>query len=714
MLFPFFDVCFLYFCKTSCILQQMKQHSRHREVTFSEYAFRVLAVLASIALLVVFIPRSGSVQFEYSIGKPWYGSSIIAEETFPLLKSDSLLNAERMNSRRHYKPIYELTSELGTTQINKFISDYNSKLSDNVPQSYKEYLVEKLAEIYENGIVSAEDYESLKKDKCQAITISVKNEGRTQEKKNLYSPKTAYEYILNCADSADLHRNVLQDCNISKYIVVNLSYDEKRSESLYESIERSISKYRGEILAGQEIVHRGQIVDGNTYLALRSLETFNKNVQRKSQTERLTQVAGQALYVTLVIVCLLCFFLQFRSTYLEKNSTIMFVVVMTLVFPLITYALTKQGISTHIAFVVPYCIVPIFVHVFLDSRTAFITHLCCVMLCSIAVPYHFEFFVTQFIAGMVAIYSMKQLTQRSELFKTVIFVTLASLLCYLCFDMTNMVFFQSGGFDRTPYYLILANGVLLLISYLLLFPFERIFKFTSNVTLIELSNTNNEILRHLSEEASGTFQHSMQVANLAAEVANKIGANSQLVRTGALYHDIGKLHNPVYFTENQSGNNPHDELTRVHSARLIISHVEEGLALAEKYQLPTVIREFIATHHGTSKTKYFYVSYKNEHPDEVFDESPFTYPGPNPNTLEQAILMMADAIEAASRSLKEYTEENINELVEHIIDAQVSEGFFNDCPITFESISEAKKVFKEKLKTIYHTRISYPELQGNV
>ena len=261
------------------------------------------------------------------------------------------------------------------------------------------------------------------------------------------------------------------------------------------------------------------------------------------------------------------------------------------------------------------------------------------------------------------------------------------------------------------YIYFMINGILLLFAYPLLFILEKTFGFTSNVTLVELSNINNSLLREMSEIAPGTFQHSLQMANLAAEAANKIGAKSQLVRTGALYHDIGKMVNPAFFTENQSGVNPHKSLNYEQSAQVIISHITDGLKLAEKHNLPKVIKDFISTHHGRGLTKYFYISYKNEPPDEEVDAEKFRYPGPNPFTKEQAILMMADSVEAASRSLPEYTEESIGTLVDKIIDAQVAEGFFKECPITFKDIALVKALFKEKLKTMYHTRISYPELK---
>lgn len=350
----------------------------------------------------------------------------------------------------------------------------------------------------------------------------------------------------------------------------------------------------------------------------------------------------------------------------------------------------------------------------MDSRTAFVMHTVIILLCAVSLKYPYEFVATQLVAGMVAIYSLRELSQRSQLLRTALIVTVTSLVFYFSLDLMHEK--EIDNLEYNIYIYLIINGVLLLFAYPLMFLIEKLFGFTSNVTLVELSNINNDLMRRMSEVAPGTFQHSMQVANLATEVANKIDAKAQLVRTGAMYHDIGKICNPAYFTENQSGVNPHDQLSLIESARIIISHIPDGLKMADKYNLPEVIKGFIATHHGRGKTKYFYISYKNKYPDEEVDENLFTYPGPNPQTKEQAILMMADAVEASSRSLKDYTEESISNLVEMIIDAQIADGAFKNCPITFQDITTAKEVFKEKLKTIYHTRISYPELnkkEGN-
>ena len=313
-------------------------------------------------------------------------------------------------------------------------------------------------------------------------------------------------------------------------------------------------------------------------------------------------------------------------------------------------------------------------------------------------------------AGLVAIYSLRELSQRYELFRAAVLVTIAALLTYFCLEFVRGTADGGQVMSLWPYIYLAVAGVLSMLVYLLLIPIERIFGFTSIVTLVELQNVNNTLLRRLSEEANGTFNHSLQVANLAAEVANRLGARAQLVRTGALYHDIGKLENAVFFTENQNGQNPHDGMPFERSAQIIIQHVENGLKLADKYKLPIVVKDFIATHHGKSLTKYFYVKAQQVSPRGGLEgTASFRYPGPKPQTLEQAILMMADAVEAASRSLTEYTEESISVLVEKIVGGQVADGSFDECAITFREIAEAKEVLCSRLRTVYHTRIQYPE-----
>ena len=504
----------------------------------------------------------------------------------------------------------------------------------------------------------------------------------------------------------DAKKKILQQCNLNDYITPNLVYDEEKSEAAQKDLLSNISWANGFVLNGQKIIDRGEIVDEQTYNILESLRKEWEKRSDSVQEKRLT-LAGQILYVGIFLFCFMAYLELFRADYYERKGTLTLLFALIVFFPVLSSIMVEQNLSS--IYVVPFAMIPIIVRVFLDSRTAFMAHVTIILLCSITLRFPHEFILLQVVAGMVAIYSLRELSQRSQLLRTALVVFISYALLYFAFELIHED--DLTKLNTRMYIYFMINGILLLFAYPLLFLLEKIFGFTSDVTLVELSNINNSLLREMSEVAPGTFQHSLQMANLAAAAANKIGGKSQLVRTGALYHDIGKMVNPAFFTENQSGVNPHKSLSYEQSAQVIISHITDGLKLAEKHNLPKVIKDFISTHHGRGLTKYFYISYKNEHPDEEVDQEKFRYPGPNPFTKEQAVLMMADSVEAASRSLPEYTEESISTLVDKIIDTQVSEGYFKECPITFKDIATVKALFKEKLKTMYHTRISYPELR---
>jgi hypothetical protein len=357
----------------------------------------------------------------------------------------------------------------------------------------------------------------------------------------------------------------------------------------------------------------------------------------------------------------------------------------------------------------PFAIVPIVVRTFFDSRTALFTHLIIVLICSLMVPFPHEFLLLQTIAGMVVTFSLRNLSERSQLIRCAFFIFLSYAICYM-----SLTLFQEANLNKINWMMMLyfgINFILVMFTYVLVYMLEKTFGYVSDITLVELSNINNPILKKLSETCPGTFQHSLQVSILASEAAAKIGANAQLVRTGALYHDIGKMSNPVFFTENQSSVNPHNQLSFDQSAQIIISHVTEGVKIAEKALLPKAVISFIRTHHGRGKAKYFYNSFKNQYPDKPINDELFTYPGPNPFSKETAVLMMADSVEAASRSLKEHTEESISALVNKIIDGQIADGLLKSAPLTFKDVETVKSVFVDKLKTMFHTRISYPDLK---
>ena len=567
------------------------------------------------------------------------------------------------------------------------------------------YIERTLKALYEDGIIAGNDLKRMEEDSIIAIRLVDKNVATSRFIDQLYTVKEAYEYLLN-ADTAHYKKKILQQCNLNDYITPNLVYDEEKSEAAQKDLLSNISWANGFVLNGQKIIDRGEIVDEQTYNILESLRKEWEKRSDSVQEKRLT-LAGQILYVGIFLFCFMAYLELFRADYYERKGTLTLLFALIVFFPVLSSIMVEQNLSS--IYVVPFAMIPIIVRVFLDSRTAFMAHVTIILLCSITLRFPHEFILLQVVAGMVAIYSLRELSQRSQLLRTALVVFISYALLYFAFELIHED--DLTKLNTRMYIYFMINGILLLFAYPLLFLLEKIFGFTSDVTLVELSNINNSLLREMSEVAPGTFQHSLQMANLAAAAANKIGGKSQLVRTGALYHDIGKMVNPAFFTENQSGVNPHQSLSYEQSAQVIISHITDGLKLAEKHNLPKVIKDFISTHHGRGLTKYFYISYKNEHPDEEVDQEKFRYPGPNPFTKEQAVLMMADSVEAASRSLPEYTEESISTLVDKIIDTQVSEGYFKECPITFKDIATVKALFKEKLKTMYHTRISYPELK---
>ncbi|MBQ0019560.1 MAG: HDIG domain-containing protein [Bacteroidales bacterium] len=684
----------------------MNRYNHPHKLTKLDYILRIIFVLGGIVLLGFFCPRESSMQLHYRIGEPWDNNELIARDSFDIYKSESKLKSELDSMKRYYEPYYEKNALPAVTQTERLKHDLDSVvISEQQPRVYVMRAVNMLQEAYDGGILPDSSYNILQERNTGSVHVFAEYESENVPVERLKSERMTYEMMM-AQDSA--LRALLLNIKLDRYIKPNLVYDADKSINQQQEINKMVTVFAGRVQVGEKIVDKGQIVTPAIWEKLASYER-HENERLKTPGELWSRLGGQLLYITLAIICLFFFFQQFRSDYIKSLRHSLLIWLLVLTFPIITYVLAENDWTS--PYIIPYCMLPIILRVFMDSRTAFISHLVCIMLCAVAIQKPFEFFCIQTMAGLTAIYALKHLQQRSDLFTAVMLVIGVSEITNLCFDLLHMNFFNTEGVNGDTYIYLVSSGGLLLLSYPLLFPIEKLFRFTSTVTLVELSNANNPVLRRLSEEAPGTFQHSMQVANLAAEVANKVGANAQLVRTGALYHDIGKLKNPEYFTENQNGVNPHNAMPFEDSAQVIIQHVMHGLELAGKYRLPKNIKAFIASHHGRSKTKFFYVSYINQNPGKEVNDEIFTYPGPNPATIEEAILMMADSVEAASRSLKEYTEESVSTLVDRIIDSQVKEGFFNHCPITFENIETCKQVFKNKLKSIYHTRISYPELK---
>ena len=682
----------------------MSSFNIKNDLTWRDFLIRLGLIIITVAIIVWMMPRSSQNNFKIEKGRPWIYNDLKAPFDFPIYKSDEAVKAERDSLMKQYEPYYILNSEVVGKQLRQFSKDYSNGIP-GLNNDYISIIANRIRRLYDQGIMSNSDYAKISKDTTKFVRIVNGKHATSTQVSKVFSVVSAYEQIFEDEVLAT-HREILQKCNLNDYITPNLKYDKERSEASLNDLQNSIPLASGLVQRGEKIIDRGDIVDGKTYNKLLS---FQKEMERQNvdQEKMRLNIMGQILYTAILITCFTIFLTLFRKDYFEKVRSTAMIYALIVLFTIIASMMVIHSVL-HV-FIVPFAMVPIFIRVFMDSRTAFMAHATMILTCACFLQYPLEFVAVELVAGLVAIFSLRELSSRSQLFWTAVSVTFAAILTNLALDWIRINDLAKISYSEYNYLII--NGVLLFCSYPLLYVIEKAFGFTSNITLIELSDMNKELLRKMSEVAPGTFQHSIQVGNLAAEIANKIGAKSQLVRTGALYHDIGKISNPIYFTENQSGVNPHEKMEIIDSAQMIISHVTEGTKLAEKYNLPNEIKDFITTHHGQGRTKYFYVQYKNAHPDEDVDDLLFTYPGPNPFTKEQAILMMADTVEAASRSLPDYTEKSIRELVERLIDGQVADGFFRDCPITFRDIAYAKTVLIEKLKTIYHTRLSYPELK---
>ena len=585
-------------------------------------------------------------------------------------------------------------------QIKKIRNDFPK--SSIIFPSLETKLIDELESIYRNGIISAADLGKILKDSIKNITVIYPNR-HTQKisVSSLYTPKSAYQKILLLAPE------IIRSYNLNSYLKENLRYDSATSEIARNELLNELSLTSGMIQSGQRIIDRGEIVTSAKYQILKSLKIELDN-RREAVKVSVFSLIGEILIVTALITLLLLYVYLFRPRIYGKNSELIFIILIILVIVAMAAFAVRQPVLNY--YMVPYALIPIVVRVFFDSRTALFTHMITVMIVSLMVDNPFQFLIIQMAVGMATVSSLKNMSQRSQLAHLALYTFLIYTAMYV-----SLSFISEGDISKIslePVIYFGISSVLLLLAYVLIYVFEKLFGLISDITLVELTNINSDLLMRFSEVAPGTFQHSLQVSNLATEAAKKIGANSLLVRTGALYHDIGKMVHPECFIENQAnGNNPLLEVDLEKAASLVISHVTDGEAIARKYHLPEQIIHFIATHHGTNKTKYFYNSYINSHPDKIPNVDAYTYPGPLPSSKESAILMMADAVEARSRSMNDFSEESINEMVETMIDGLIADGQFKNAPISFRDVEEVKAIFKEKMKNVYHTRIVYPDIK---
>lgn len=667
----------------------------------------VLIFTVAALIITLLYPTTVKFKYDYNLGQPWrYDGVLTAPFDYPVYKSDAVRVVERDSIESSKVTYYTIDPKIETAQRNKLTEDYNAgEMGEEVTSDYIQYVLKVLSDIYEQGILTNANYETLSAQVDGYIyLVDEMNVAKKRSINEIYNARGAYEYALQNTPS-NLKEEVLQKVNLEKYILSNLSVDDTKTSQMQNARLATLTEVVGNVQKGERIVGKGDLITPEIY---QMLEGYRMAYLKESKTrgESFAIFVGQLAVVFIMLWVLYSYLLAFRPELLKETRNVLFLTSNVTIFVALAYILIPK--EPAVAYILPMSMVAILVRVFIDSRTAELTHLTTVILASLIVPSPTSFIIMHLIAGRIVLVTLRNLTQRSDLIRSSVAVFFGKVIVYYA-----MALAFEGIPDRIDWNILFyfaISFIILMFSYLLVYVVEKVFGYISSISLVELADINKPLLRQLSEVAPGTFQHSLNVSTLASEAIGEIGGDIRLVRSGALYHDIGKMKNPTYFTENQGANNPHDRLAYDQSAKIIIRHITDGVEMAEKANLPKSIIDFIRTHHGLGMTKYFYIKYKNENPDIVVDESIFRYPGPNPWTKEQGVMMLADAVEASSRSLKEITEDVLIEHVDRIVNEIVSEGYLKNTPLTFRDIETTKHVFTEKLRNMYHSRIDYPEL----
>lgn len=683
-----------------------------RLARYYHFLYIIFAFSASILMLYLIIPGESRFRFEFQKNAPWRHETLIAPYNFAIYKPDEIIKTEQDSIVKKFIPYYIKDSLISLQQAQNFELELQG-LTNEIPGLTPEVinkLTSCLANMYLAGIISqSPDTHPVLKDKTELYEIS----GRIAKKipvSSIYSLKTAFQ---NLTDSARLfldkqYDTLNQNTNLADFIQANLQYNEEYNAQELENLKNSISITQGMIQAGERIIFKGDIVTPEKFLILESLK--NSYLAKQGQNmDRYLLILGKLVLIIACMLILILYLAYFRSEIFREKRHLSFILLM-----IILMVFTCRFVSLHDfmnIYVVPLAILPILLRIFFDSRTAIYALLVTSLLIGYFAPNNYEFIFMNIITGIIAVFSLDKLHRRSHLVFTALWVLVSYSVIYLAITMIQEGNMEAIRWEELEWFA--ANALLVLLAYPLIYIFEKIFGFVSDVTLVELSNTNQPLLRKLAEEAPGTFQHSLQIASLAEAVIHRIGGNPLLAYAGALYHDIGKTNQPVYFIENQSaGMNPHSQLNYKESARVIIDHVTYGVRLARKYKLPEVLIDFINSHHGTTQAKYFYTLYKNEHPDSEIDPREFTYPGPRPKSKETSVVMLIDGIEAAARSLKEKTPETLRGLIENMVQQKIDDGQLDNADLTLRDIRIVKETLAEKLMNVYHIRIEYPKEQA--
>lgn len=671
-----------------------------KQLTISQIIIRILFLIVAIGLVTYFFPHSESFHYEYELGKPWRYGRLTAPYDYPIYRSDSVIHKMEDSLRMQITPRYVLDTKIASERKAEL-----NRVKSSLSEEAFICLQNKLDNYYSIGILNEVDKDALQNTGKNEAQIRIDNHSKATPIAKIKSEKEVYIEITN--DS--LFGRQFQRAKIRDLIGVCLVPDTTAMNHEYARLRQEVSSTKGVVLAESRIVDQGEIITQEIYDKIHSY-SIEHEMRRETSSDETLMLIGRILLITLLLSSIMLFLYLYRPwVYIRQEETLVAIGSVTFMTVMTAFA---SNLFVNGAYLVPIGIVTIVLATFLGSRTAYYCHIVMALLCAFMAPSHFEYLMVQCIVGIVIIFNLKDgLEDRNQLLRVSILTGLSYCILYASYILAN-----EGTLVNISMKTILfmwCNALLILMSYVIIYAFEKMFHFMSGVTLVELCNLNVGLLDRLSKEAPGTFEHSMHVSNLSANAAKAIKANAQLVRTGALYHDIGKLWNPVYYTENQKGVNPHDKLTTEQSVEIIKKHVTEGIVLAKKAKLPVEIQEFIICHHGKSLIRYFYNTWCNEHPDETPDIDLFSYQGEDPKTKEQAILMMGDSVEAASKSLKEPTEESITNLVNKIVDGIVSSGRLNNSKISLREIKIVKLSFVKDLMGIYHTRIAYPELKGN-
>jgi putative nucleotidyltransferase with HDIG domain len=683
--------------------------------------FYLVFFFITLCSIYVIFPKQGINKLEFQKGNPWRHPDLIAPFDFPVLKPRELIAAERDSIKKDFIPYLVFDSKIAQQQLSALEEDFDKLVDrDEFEVSGAEgdqvlvIIKSILGECYEKGIIENADQSIFSKMRNENIYFTEDNVASLKNLKDILTLKSAFikldEGLVQSKISKPLIQYIHQSANLAKYLEPNLRYDSKINEIMLDEMLTAHSITRGVVQSGERIISEGDIVTSQNHILLESLQQAYKKNSLYGGWISLMIIGKMFLVVALLLV--LIFYLEiFNRDLLWKRRNF------ALIFSniLITFALARliYNSPTINFYVIPVCILPIIIRTFMGIRLAVFIHIITMLLIGFLAPNSFEFIFIQLIAGTMAVITLSRLHRRGHLILTALTVISTYSILFISFEIVKEGNFRSIDWTQLRWFAL--SGFLILIAYPLIFIYEKIFGFVSDVTLMELSDTNHPLLRRLAEEAPGTFQHSLQVANLAEAVIVRTGGNAMLIRTGALYHDVGKLVNPHFFIENQmGGSNPHENLSNYESAAIIINHVNEGVLMAKKYKIPDTIIDFIITHHGKSLTRYFYLKQMDENEGKDVDADRFMYPGPNPFTRETAVLMLADGVEAATRSLPEKTEENLKKVINQIIDFKVNNHEFDDSPITYKDIRVIKEIFLHKLINIYHVRIQYPIIDYSI